>query len=78
MNYKRVFTYRPIPIPLQITFEVAYGVKDPVWSPDGKKIAFVTETSEVAEGALWVADVSGNSQAAIAKNALGRSRPSWR
>lgn len=66
------------PIPLQITFDGAYGVKNPVWSPDGKKIAFVTETSEVAEGALWVADVSGNSPAAIAKNVLGRTRPSWR
>ncbi len=66
------------PIPLQITFDGAYGVKDPVWSPDSKKIAFVTETSEVAEGALWVADVSGNSQTAIAKNVLGRTRPSWR
>lgn len=63
---------------LQITFDGSNGVKDPVWSPDSKKIAFVTEASEVAESALWVADVSGNSQAAIAKNVLGRSRPSWR
>ena len=62
---------------LQITFDGAYGVKDPVWSPDSKKIAFVTETSEVADGALWVADVSGNSQAAIAKMCW-QVPPSWR
>ncbi|MBN2753951.1 MAG: PD40 domain-containing protein [Candidatus Goldbacteria bacterium] len=63
---------------LRITFDDVNGVKDPVWSPDSKKIAYVTETTEIAEGALWVADVSGNSQMAIAKNVLGRSRPSWR
>lgn len=65
-------------IPLQITFDGTGGVKDPVWSPDSKKITFVTNTSEVAESALWVVDVSGNSRTALATNVLGRTRPSWR
>jgi TolB protein len=65
-------------VPLPVSFDGSPGVKDPVWSPDGKKIAFVTDTAESNDNTLWVADVEGNSPVALAKNVVGRSRPSWR
>ncbi len=66
------------PIPLQVSFDNSPGVKDPVWSPDGKKLAFVTDTGELKDNTLWVVDISGNSPVAVAKDVLGRSKPSWR
>jgi len=66
------------PIPLQISFDHSPGVKDPVWSPDGKMIAFVTDTWDMATNMLYVADIAGNAPLALAGNVLGRSRPDWK
>jgi Tol biopolymer transport system component len=65
-------------IPLRVSFDDSPGVKDPVWSPDGKKIAFVTDTGDLAANTLYVADVEGNPPLALAHNVWGRSRPDWR
>lgn len=65
-------------IPLQVSFDDSPGVKDPVWSPDGKKIAFVTDTGDLAANMLYVADVEGNTPLILSDNVLGRSRPDWK
>ncbi len=66
------------PIPLPVSIDNSPGVKDPVWSPDGKRIAFVTDTGDQAKNQLIVADISGNTPVVLSNNVLGRSRPDWK
>jgi Tol biopolymer transport system component len=65
-------------MPLQVSFDDSPGVKDPIWSPDGQKIAFVTDTGDLAASKLFIADLVGNTQLALTDNVLGRSRPDWK
>jgi Tol biopolymer transport system component len=65
-------------IPLQMSVDDSPGVKDPVWSPDSKHIAFVTDRGDYAKNELIVADIEGNTPIVLSNNVIGRSRPSWR
>ncbi len=48
-----------------------HDITDPQWSPDGRRMAFVSD------GVLWVVDGDGSRQVRVSQHPAGDSRPRW-
>jgi Tol biopolymer transport system component len=59
----------------QQRLRVKGAVTDPVWSPDGTKLAFVGVFN--GDGQLYTADVSGRNRAQLTFDPTPKSSPSW-
>jgi imidazolonepropionase-like amidohydrolase len=59
----------------QLTFDLAYDF-DPVFSPDGERIAFVSDR-DGTEGNLLVLDVASGETRQVTAEAFGVARPAW-
>jgi len=56
---------------------VAHGtIRDPVLSPDGRRLAFTKSSAERGQHDLWIMDVGRQTSTTIASN-LGFQRPIW-
>ncbi len=53
----------------------AFYENDPVWSPDGRAIAYVTDASGIAQ--LWTMDVASGDRRRIAQSAHANVAPAW-
>ena len=61
---------------VQLTFDESH--KDqPVWSPDGSKIAYVAQGSEVNGLDIWVMDADGGNQKNITQTSGDEFDPEW-
>ena len=58
--------------PLNLTPEPGAADRDPVWSPDGRKIAFVRNNSEI-----YVMNADGSGQRRLARHAALYFAPAW-
>jgi Tol biopolymer transport system component len=60
----------------QLTFNTSSGVdKSPVWSPDGSKIAFVSNRSGTSQ--LYIMDADGSNQTRVTNSASDVTFPDW-
>ena len=52
----------------------------PTWSPDGERIAFVSDRSnrEAHQNEIWVVDADGGEPVRITTNAVWDLEPDWR
>lgn len=53
----------------------SYYAQNPVWSPDGKKVAFFTR--KLGHWALFTMDADGSNPVDITENTVYESTPSW-
>lgn len=60
------------------SIEVGSMEKSPAFSPDGKKIAFVSDAGEASEPSIWVMNADGSGQTRITSPTLGQDfNPDW-
>ncbi|WEK43976.1 MAG: amidohydrolase family protein [Candidatus Sphingomonas colombiensis] len=53
----------------------AFYENDPVWAPDGRSIAYVTDASGIAQ--LWTMDVASGGKRRIGRSAHANVAPAW-
>lgn len=58
----------------RLTDDVCYE-NDPVWSPDGRSIAYVTDASGIAQ--LWTMEVASGVKRRVSRSAHANVAPSW-
>ena len=65
----------------QIVSDIPGEQKVPVWSPDGKTIAFVVRNSDTPEGSVWTANADGSGAALLSAGGtecpVGLFHPAW-
>jgi Tol biopolymer transport system component len=62
-------------VPQQLTHNSVYGDVDPTWSPDGKRIAFMSERDGNWE--IYVMNADGSGQANLTNNSANDRQPAW-
>lgn len=50
---------------------------EPVWSPDGSTIAYVSNASEYWSDDLWLVEVASGTSRQLSKNLMASTSPSW-
>ncbi len=59
----------------QLTYGIDIGYGDPAWSPDGKKIVYVTGSDN--NYSIWVMNANGGNQVKLTSGTVPYRTPRW-